>query len=108
MSGREGAGGPAGSRVRLQTGQEQGAAPALAEGLSSVTVVIELVVRIQGDETVPRVAQRVEDLGGGVCPYLQEELRSEAGTSLPLPSLQLTLHPQPTLASRIFSHCGVR
>ena len=85
MSGREGAGGPAGSRVRLQTGQEQGAAPALAEGLSSVTVVIELVVRIQGDETAPRVAQRVEDLGGGVCPYLQEELRSEAGTSLPLP-----------------------
>ena len=85
MSGREGAGGPEGSRVRLQTGQEQGAAPVLAEGLSSVTVVIERVVRSQGDETAPHVTQRVEDLGEDVHPYLQEELRSEAGASLPLP-----------------------
>ena len=59
MSGREGAGGPegltgsagsGGSRVRLQRA-EQGAAPALAERLSAVTVVVELVVGSHGDET---------------------------------------------------------
>lgn len=83
VSGREGAGGPAGcagsggsggSRVRLQRGQEQGAAPALMERLSPVTVVVELVVGSHGDKAAPRAAQRVEDLGGGVPPDLQEEL----------------------------------
>ena len=83
VSGREGPGGPGGctgsggsggSRVRLQRGQEQGAAPALAERLSPVTVVMEPVIGSHGDETAPRAAQRVEDLGGGIPPYLQEEL----------------------------------
>ena len=80
-----GSGGSGGSRVRLQRGQEQGAAPALVERLSPVTVVMEPVVGSHGDETAPCAAQRVEDLGGGIPPYLQEELWSEAGASLPLP-----------------------
>ena len=55
-------------------GRSKGAALAPAGRLSPVTVVVELVVGSHGDKAAPRTAQRVEDLGGGIPPYLQEEL----------------------------------
>lgn len=71
------------------------------QGVSPVTVVVELVVGSHGDEASPRAAQRVEDLGGGIPPHLQRAMGHRGavvrGRSLCAPArpFRVTLHITP-------------